>query len=67
MNIRQKLIVKGVDNLKEFGYPNCNETNILTTPIFKALFESMLLENLGQDPQIDTEIHKLWAEIKKGL
>ena len=64
MNIREKLIANGVKNLKEFGYPDCNETNILTVSIFKAFFEDMLQENLGQNPQIDIEINKLLAEIK---
>ena len=64
MNMREKLIANGVENLKEFGYPDCNETNILTVSIFKAFFENMLQENLGQNPQIDTEIHKLLSEAK---
>jgi len=64
MNVREKLIANGVANLKEFGYAHCNETNILTVPIFKAFFEEMLQENLGQNPQIDIEINKLLAEIE---
>ena len=35
--MRDKLIKAGVSNLREFGYPNCDEVNILTDEIYKNL------------------------------
>jgi hypothetical protein len=41
-DIRQKLIMAGVRNLKEFGYPNVDSANILTDYVFRQFFLSML-------------------------
>lgn len=62
--IEKKLIAAGVRNLKEFGYPNCNEDNIITDDIYKQFFLSMLQDNKGQaghdvDMIIDSLIHRI--------
>ena len=59
--IREKLITAGIRNLKEFGYPAVDSTNILTDFIYKAFFRSMLEDNRGQG--FDKEINGLIAEI----
>lgn len=61
--LRKQLISAGVKNLREFGYQTCNETNILTDYIFKKFFLSMLKENKGLRPDIDSEIKALEKEI----
>jgi hypothetical protein len=53
--IEKKLIQAGVKNLREFGYPDCNETNILKDEIYSAFFKRMLEDNKGHgvDKDID--------------
>lgn len=46
MTIREKVIAAGVKNLKEFGYPDVNEHNILTDEVYSQFFESMLRDNI---------------------
>lgn len=65
MDIRNKLIVAGVKNLKEFGYPSVNSDNILTDYLFAQFFKSMLEDNLGNGAAIDKEINGLLADIAK--
>ena len=64
------LISAGVKNLREFGYPACNEQNILTDMIYSRFFVSMLKENKGHDREIDAAIDELLAvcdkPVKKG-
>ncbi len=60
LGIRSKLISAGVKNLREFGYPSCDDKNILTDQIFKAFFVSMLRDNLGKG--YDAEIKSLLKE-----
>jgi hypothetical protein len=59
--MRTTLIKAGVRNLKEFGYPMVNETNILTDDVFKRFFVSMLRDNLGQGA--DDAINSLLEEL----
>ena len=64
------LVSAGVKNLREFGYPACNEQNILTDMIYSRFFVSMLKENKGHDKEIDAAIDELLAvcdkPVKKG-
>ena len=59
--VRAKLIRAGVKNLRTYGYPGCNDSNILTDRIYKAFFSSMLEDNRGRGH--DAEIEALLAEI----
>ncbi len=61
--VREMLIKRGVINLREFGYPQCNAKNILTDMLYKKFFESMLNENLGQG--YDKQIQSLLDELAK--
>lgn len=61
--IRRKLIEAGVKNLREFGYPDCDNKNILTDTIFKQFFKGMLEDNKGKSALVDQEIDKLLKEI----
>ena len=61
--VKDKLVIAGVRNLKEFGYPSVTAANILTDPVFSAFFKSMLEDNRGMGA--DTEINELIAEIEK--
>lgn len=58
----QKLIKAGVNNLHEFGYPGCNEENILTDKIYSAFFVSMLKDNYGKG--VDSEIDSLRSRVE---
>ena len=60
--MRDKLIKAGVKNLREFGYPEVNEANILTDAVYSAFFAVMLQDNLGYG--MDAEINELLEEIK---
>lgn len=60
--MRKKIIANGVKNLKEYGYPDCNEENILTDDIYKDFFISMLKDNLGVHSEIDKVINGLLKE-----
>jgi len=62
-HIKKHLIKSGVSNLKEFGYPDANEENILTDLIYKAFFVEMLEENLGVREDIDAVINELLKEL----
>ena len=59
--IKQKLIKAGVKNMHEFGYENCNESNILTDDVYSQFYLVMLESNLGNG--VDDEINSLIAEI----
>lgn len=61
--MEQALINAGVRNLKEYGYPEVNETNILTDPIYSSFFRSMLRDNKGHGAEIDKAIDSLLAKI----
>jgi hypothetical protein len=63
--IRTALIAAGVRNLKEFGYPSVNPSNILDDIIYSRFFESMLDDNKGRSKEVDAEIESLLAEIKQ--
>ena len=62
--MRDKLIQNGVNNLKEFGYPNANTENILTDLIYASMFKSMLNDNIGHRPDLDLVIEKLLIDIE---
>jgi hypothetical protein len=61
--IREHLLLAGVENMKEFGYPKVTIENILTDEVYKIFFKSMLKENLGYRKQIDEVINQLLSEI----
>lgn len=58
-DIESKLIAAGVRNLKEWGYPKCDSSNILTDNIYRQFFASMLEDNLGRSKEIDSVIRSL--------
>lgn len=63
--VREKLIERGVQNLKEFGYSNCNKSNILTDPIYKEFFESMLQDTKNSSaPGVKDAVLVLLGEVK---
>jgi hypothetical protein len=70
--VKDKLIAAGVKNLREFGYPACDEKNILTDYVYSKFFVSMLKENKGHGKEIDDAIDELLAvceanaKVKKG-
>ena len=61
---REDLIRNGVKNLREFGYPDCDENNILKHSILKTFFISMLKENKGINKEADKIIDDLLEEMK---
>ena len=62
--IKNHLIKAGVKNLREYGYPEVNEQNILTDEVYKAFFESMLEDNKGARADVDKVIDELLLELK---
>lgn len=61
--MKDKLISAGVRNLREFGYPKCDKTNILTDQVYKEFFAAMLRDNKGHSAAADEAIDELLAEI----
>lgn len=62
-SVREALVLAGVKNLKEFGYPAVSTENILTDRVYSAFFLSILADNRGHG--FDKEIDALIASIKK--
>ena len=60
--MKKKLIDAGVKNLNAFGYPHCNQDNILTDAIYKQFFAEMLKDNKGHSGAIDAAIDELLIE-----
>lgn len=48
----QKIIAAGVRNLREFGYPDCDEGNIWTDRIYSRFFDSMLKDHPGNAVEV---------------
>ena len=68
MSIRDKLIAAGVRNLREFGYPSCDEKNILTDMVFSRFFDTMLKDTKGQaGAEVDSVVDSLLKEIDERL
>lgn len=63
--IREHLLWAGVNNLKEFGYPEVTTETILTDEVYKEFFKSMLNDSLGNAKQIDEVINQLLSEFEK--
>lgn len=58
---KDALVIAGVRNLKEFGYPHVTAANILTDDLYSAFFRSMLEDNRGRG--VDAEIDALLADL----
>lgn len=63
MDTRKSLIDSGVRNLREYGYPQADASNILTDGIYREFFRSMLEHNKGRSAEVDGAIDGLLAEI----
>ena len=65
--VKQKLIQAGVQNLKEFGYSDVNEENILNDSLYSSFFQAMLQDNLGvsQFDSVNDVIKELIADIER--
>ena len=61
--IREHLLKAGVNNLKEFGYPEVTTETILTDEVYKEFFKSMLEENKGNGKQVDEVIEQLVSDV----
>lgn len=57
--MKEMLIQDGVARLKEFGYPDVNEENILTDRVYKAFFKKMLAGIRGIHPVSDEAINEI--------
>jgi hypothetical protein len=64
MAMREHIIALGVRNLRDFGYPKCDSTNIFTDAIYKAFFKQMLQDVPLGSPEQDNAIQKLLKEIE---
>lgn len=63
--MRNKIIRSAVKSLREFGYPEVNEDNILTDEVYSVFFIAILKDGLGYSKELDTEISRLLEEIKQ--
>lgn len=63
--IRDALLAAGVRNLKEFGYPKCNQVNILTDAVYSAFFKKMLEDDESTRADVVTVRAELLAEISE--
>lgn len=62
--IKEHLLKVGVQNLKEFGYPDVDTKNIMTDIIYSQFFKSMLLDNKGiSKAEVDDVIDDLLKDI----
>lgn len=46
-SIRSQIVKLCADRLREFGYPDCNERNVLTDYIYSAFAVKILEETIG--------------------
>ena len=66
-NITTSLINAGVQNLKEFGYPNVNSENIMTC-IYDMFFKKMLQDDMNRTSKlVKIKCDELIKEIDKNL
>lgn len=61
--IKENILNTGVNNLKNFGYPQVTNETILTDEVYKAFFKSMLEKNLGYTEQLDEVINELLTQV----
>lgn len=54
--IETALIKKGVEALKDYGYPEVSEDNIISDEIYSSFFKEMLRGSIGQSRDIDNAI-----------
>lgn len=65
--IDRQLVAKGVENLREFGYPKASVDDITTDSVYAKFFRSMLEDNIGHRGDIDDAINRLIEEIDTNL
>lgn len=58
-DIANKLVLAGIKNLKEIGYPDVDAENIITDEVYSSFFKVMLEDNKGNGKQIDAVIDEL--------
>lgn len=51
MTTRHHLLMAGVRNLKEFGYPDVSIQNVATDPLYRKFFRKMLID-AEQEPEV---------------
>jgi len=61
--IKNHLIKNGVKNLKEFGYPEVSEDNLMTDEVYKLAFKAMLENNKGFGQRLDAIIDEMISEV----
>lgn len=64
--MRDRIIQAGVKHLREFGYPTCDATSILTDPLYRAFFRSMVegtLDEAAKGGSIEKACKGVLAEI----
>ena len=62
--MKNSIIEGAIKNLTEYGYRDVNQTTIFVDPVYSAFFEKMLINNLGNDPEVDEIINELLDQIK---
>ena len=62
--IVDNLINVGVTVLKEFGYSNVTQDNILTDDIYKQFYKKILTENLGVNQKVDEAIQTIFKKME---
>lgn len=67
-DLKRILIKNGIKNLKEYGFPQVNQENIITDMIYSGFFKSMLKDAKADAVEIGTSaltlaIYELLGEI----
>lgn len=60
MDLRDKIIRRGVKALKEYGYPAVTKDNIMTDEIYRAFFKASI-----EDAKDVPEVTAILAEIEQ--
>jgi hypothetical protein len=59
--MKQKLLDRAIRNLKEFGYPDVNETNIFSDYIYSEFFKRMLKDAKTDSAKL---VRPLWRQVE---
>ena len=62
---KDKLLDKGVEKLRNFGFINVNRNNVFHDEVYKYYFKRFLAFMLGQNDDLDSVIKELFMSIDK--
>jgi len=66
--IRTRTLISLAKSLREFGYPQARDTNVLVDPVYALACKSNLedaIEKTANDPTVQSELKKILEEVKE--